>query len=136
MQYKMKYTSYLAALSVLFATACAKEEITEYTAPAMPEDAVRFSGSVERLAGTRTSYEDTEESVTVQWADKDRIGTVSMPTIRTLKGISQMPELSLSLFLQNRNSIRPVLRENLRPSILCMQRRKIYSLPVRNMSHR
>ena len=30
MQYKMKYTSYLAALSVLFATACAKEEITEY----------------------------------------------------------------------------------------------------------
>ena len=74
MQYKMKYTSYLAALSVLFATACAKEEITEYTAPAMPEDAVRFSGSVERLAGTRTSYEDTEESVTVQWADKDRIG--------------------------------------------------------------
>ena len=70
----MKYRQYLTALAVLLATACAKEEITEEPRPALPEDAVMFSGSVERLAGTKTSYEDTDESIIVSWAEKDRIG--------------------------------------------------------------
>ena len=70
----MKYRQYFAALAVLLATACAKEEITEETKPSLPEDAVLFSGSVERMAGTRTSYEDTEESIIVSWAEGDRIG--------------------------------------------------------------
>ena len=70
----MKYSQYLTALAVLLATACAKEEITEELKPALPEDAVMFSGSVERLAGTTTSYEDTDESIIVSWAEKDRIG--------------------------------------------------------------
>ena len=70
----MKYRQYLTALAVLLATACAKEEITEEPRPALPEDAVMFSGSVERLAGTKTSYEDTDESIIVSWAEGDRIG--------------------------------------------------------------
>ena len=70
----MKYRQYLTSLAVLLATACAKEEITEEPRPALPEDAVMFSGSVERLAGTKTSYEDTDESIIVSWAEGDRIG--------------------------------------------------------------
>ena len=70
----MKYRRYLTVLAVLISAACAKEEITEETKPSLPEDAVLFSGSVERLAGTRTSYEDTEESIIVSWAEGDRIG--------------------------------------------------------------
>ncbi len=70
----MKYRRYLTVLAVLISAACAKEEITEETKPSLPEDAVLFSGSVERMAGTRTSYEDTEESIIVSWAEGDRIG--------------------------------------------------------------
>ena len=70
----MKYRQYLTALAVLLATACAKEEITEEPKPDLPEDAVMFSGSVEHLAGTRTSYVDTEQSIIVSWAEGDRIG--------------------------------------------------------------
>ena len=74
MSNKMKYRQYLTALAVLLATACAKEEITEEPKPDLPEDAVMFSGSVEHLAGTRTSYVDTEQSIIVSWAEGDRIG--------------------------------------------------------------
>ena len=70
----MKYRRYLTVLAVFLSAACAKEEITEETKPSLPEDAVLFSGSVERMAGTRTSYEDTEESIIVSWAEGDRIG--------------------------------------------------------------
>ena len=70
----MKYRRYLTVLAVLISAACAKEEITEEPRPALPEDAVMFSGSVERLADTKTSYEDTDESIIVSWAKDDRIG--------------------------------------------------------------
>ena len=48
MLYKMKYSSYLAALAVLFTAACAKEEIADKQQPVLPEDAVSFSGAMEQ----------------------------------------------------------------------------------------
>ena len=77
----MKYSSYLAALAVLFTAACAKEEIADKQQPVLPEDAVSFSGAMEQggqkgtsSVTTRTSYEDTEETIVVRWSGKDNIG--------------------------------------------------------------
>ena len=76
----MKYTPYITILAVLLATACAKEEIIGEQQPALPENAVRFSGllgqegQADAAPGTRTSYEDVDNSIKVLWTDTDEIG--------------------------------------------------------------
>ena len=76
----MKYTPYITILAVLLATACAKEEIIGEQQPVLPENAVRFSGllgqegQADAAPGTRTSYEDVDNSIKVLWTDTDEIG--------------------------------------------------------------
>lgn len=76
----MKYTPYITILAVLLATACAKEEIIGEQQPALPENAVRFSGllgqegQADAAPSTRTSYEDVDNSIKVLWTDTDEIG--------------------------------------------------------------
>ena len=75
----MKYTPYITILAMLLMTACAKEEIVGEQ-QVLPENAVRFSGSVlqegqtDAAPGTRTSYEDAGNSIRVQWTESDEIG--------------------------------------------------------------
>ena len=76
----MKYTPYITILAVLLATACAKEEIIGEQQQVLPENAVRFSGllgqegQADAAPGTRTSYEDVDNSIKVLWTDTDEIG--------------------------------------------------------------
>ena len=76
----MKYTPYITILAVLLMTACAKEEIVGEQQPVLPENAVRFSGllgqegQADAAPGTRTSYEDVDNSIKVLWTDTDEIG--------------------------------------------------------------
>ena len=128
----MKYRQYFAALAVLLATACAKEEITEETKPSLPEDAVLFSGSVERMAGTRTSYEDTEESIIVSWAEGDRIGVFGEldPTTAIGTALKARPPLFLPL-MQTRSSERQRVHIHSMPVIHIQQEMILMSSPCR-----
>ena len=75
----MKYTPYITVLAMLLMTACAKEEIVGEQ-QVLPENAVRFSGllgqegQADAAPGTRTSYEDVDNSIKVLWTDTDEIG--------------------------------------------------------------
>ena len=77
--YDMKYTPYITVLAMLLMTACAKEEIVGEQ-QVLPENAVRFSGllgqegQADAAPGTRTSYEDVDNSIKVLWTDTDEIG--------------------------------------------------------------
>ena len=75
----MKYTPYIAILAMLLATACAKEEIKEDQQLALPENGIRFSGTMGAddpadSPSTRTVYEDQEDRIAVQWELGDEIG--------------------------------------------------------------
>ena len=75
----MKYTPYITILAVLLATACAKEEIKEDQQLALPENGIRFSGTMGAddpadSPSTRTVYEDQEDRIAVQWELGDEIG--------------------------------------------------------------
>ena len=75
----MKYTPYITILAMLLMTACAKEDIVGEQ-QVLPENAVRFSGllgqegQADAAPGTRTSYEDVDNSIKVLWTDTDEIG--------------------------------------------------------------
>ena len=75
----MKYTPYITVLTVLLAAACAKQETMVEQQPAIPENAVSFSGTLRgewqpAAPDTKTSYEDKETSVSVNWLEGDQVG--------------------------------------------------------------
>ena len=64
---------------MLLATACAKEEIKEDQHLALPENGIRFSGTMGAddpadSPSTRTVYEDQEDRIAVNWETGDQIG--------------------------------------------------------------
>ena len=59
----MKYTPYITVLTFLLAVGCAKQETMVEQQPAIPENAVSFSGTLRgewqpAAPDTKTSYED------------------------------------------------------------------------------
>ena len=75
----MKYTPFITILTVLLAAACAKQETMVEQQPAIPENAVSFSGTLRgewqpAAPDTKTSYEDKETSVSVNWLEGDQVG--------------------------------------------------------------
>ena len=75
----MKYTPFITILTVLLAVGCAKQETVGEQQPAIPENAVSFSGTLRgewqpAAPDTKTSYEDKETSVSVNWLEGDQVG--------------------------------------------------------------
>ena len=75
----MKYTPYITVLTFLLAVGCAKQETMVEQQPAIPENAVSFSGTLRgewqpAAPDTKTSYEDKETSVSVNWLEGDQVG--------------------------------------------------------------
>ena len=75
----MKYIPYITVLTILLSAGCAKQETMVEQHPAIPENAVSFSGTLRgewqpAAPDTRTSYEDKETSVSVNWLEGDQVG--------------------------------------------------------------
>lgn len=66
----MKYIPYITVLTILLSAGCAKQETMVEQHPAIPENAVSFSGTLRgewqpAAPDTRTSYEDKGTSVSI-----------------------------------------------------------------------
>ena len=75
----MKYIPYITVLTILLSAGCAKQETMVEQHPAIPENAVSFSGTLRgewqpAAPETRTSYEDKGTSVSINWLEGDRVG--------------------------------------------------------------
>ncbi len=71
----MKHTSYIILLASLFAVSCVNEGDT--LQPSGAADGIGFVGTMNSGDDSRTSYEQTDESVKVAWTTSDRIGIFS-----------------------------------------------------------